>query len=163
MEAQAEPKTVPTPPAIAAIPTITVAGYVPSRGEVALLAQSRFPDGRSEAPSPSPPREKPGVNPREGVLIDQGRAAYGRDPAGSESYYVTLRGADGGEPTHWGVDLERAFQEEANRGGRVSLERLGKRPVAVRRAVRDARGEISYQDEKSGRAHGPGGAACARA
>ncbi len=75
-----------------------------------------------------------------------GAAPHQHERSNSESFFVTLRAADGQEHTHWGVGLQKAIERAAvTRGQRVALERLGKESVEVLRPVLDDKGDVSYR------------------
>ncbi len=128
---------------------IGVFGYSPTRGETAVLAQSASPDGHPSRSSSGSKKSAAGRSSDPsltGVIIDMGEAPYQHDRANSESFYVTLRDADGQEHTHWGVGLQKAIEQASvARGDRVALERLGKESVEVDRPVLDAQGDVSYR------------------
>ncbi len=128
---------------------IQVLGYSPTRGETAVLAQSASPDGhpsRSSRDSKNPASARSSDSSLTGVVVDMGSAPYQHDRANSESFFVTLRDADGQEHTHWGVGLQRAIEKASvARGDRVALERLGKESVEVDRPVLDDKGDVSYK------------------
>ncbi|MGB5831170.1 MAG: LPD7 domain-containing protein [Thiohalocapsa sp.] len=129
---------------------IGVFGYLPTRGETAVLAQSASPDGH---PARSDGSKRPvsdrSSDPFLGVVVALGSAPYQHDRANAESFFVTLRAADGQEHTHWGVGLQKAIEQAAvARGDRVSLERLGTESVAVDRPVLDAKGDVSYKKKE---------------
>jgi len=46
------------------------------------------------------------------TLVDHGPAPFEHDQANTESYFVTLRHADGTEKTLWGTDLKRVIDEK---------------------------------------------------
>lgn len=70
---------------------LAVKGYSPTRGEVAVLAQSFAPDGRSpdrfreQASTRSP---DPSLS---GAVVAMGEAPYRHDASNSPSFFVTLR------------------------------------------------------------------------
>jgi len=77
-----------------------------------------------------------------GQVLAYGKAPYRNEADGSQSYYVSLRNADGEVATHWGVDLERVLGEAGIQvGDAVELRRLGRQRVQVHEPVRDATGQ----------------------
>jgi Large polyvalent protein-associated domain 7 len=126
-----------------------VFGYSPTRGESAVLAQSASPDGHPARPSGDAKRAAAGRahDPSlTGVLIDMGEAPYRHERTNAESFFVTLRDADGKAHTHWGVGLRKAIEQAGvTPGQRVALERLGKESVQVKRPVLDEKGDVSYR------------------
>ena len=67
-----------------------------------------------------------------GSLVDHGKAPYEHSPDGRDSYYVSLKGADGKTRTIWGVDLERAMKEAAPQlGDKIGLDHDGSQTVRL--------------------------------
>lgn len=81
--------------------------------------------------------------PVKGMLVATAAAPYQFDLAQRMSFYVMIR-TDAGDRSIWGVDLERALAESTSQpsiGDQVVLTQHGARPVTVRVAARDAKGE----------------------
>ncbi len=82
-----------------------------------------------------------------GTVIEHGHAPYEHDEKNENSYYVKLS-TDQGERTIWGVDLERAVNEEGVKSGdQVSIENKGKQPVTVIKKERDDEGNVIGEKE----------------
>ena len=137
-------------------------GYRPTEIEEALVREparglSR-PAGSVSAdpgaPSPAPPevrREAPRQSPEEryeGRLFDHGKDTYLHDPDAEPSYFVRL-GIPGGYREVWGKDIERAVAKSLTQpqpGDEVVLQRTGRDAVTVKRAERDAQGQVNHKE-----------------
>ncbi len=111
-------------------------------------------ESATATPSAATVSQKPGAVPAAGAeakpadtfsgeLLEHGTARYEHKPDESYSYFVRYRDDAGAERTVWGVDLKRAITESgAKVGDTVSLKNLGRTPVTVQEAVRDAAGKV---------------------
>jgi hypothetical protein len=142
---------------------LTVRGYRPTDIEQAQLVRalarglSRPADSISANPqptSPAPPqgrREAPHPSADEryvGRLLDHGKDTYLHDPDAEPSYFVRL-GIPGGYREVWGKDIERAVAKSLTQpelGDEVVLQRVGRDPVTVKRAERNAQGQIKHKE-----------------
>ena len=76
-----------------------------------------------------------------GKLLEHGEANYQFDPKKEKSYYVKLE-TERGERTVWGVDLGRAVAASGVAiGERVTVEKLGSKPVTAKERVFDKDGK----------------------
>jgi len=83
-----------------------------------------------------------------GALVDHGSAHYKHDPQEKQSYFVTLNTPEGPE-TVWGIDLQRAMEENgAQPGETIRIDFLGSVPVLVQANVRDAQGNVIGTEPK---------------
>jgi putative DNA primase/helicase len=142
---------------------LAVRGYRPTDIEQAQLVRalarglSRPADSISADPqptSPAPPevrREAPRPSAEEryvGRLLDHGKDTYLHDPDAEPSYFVRL-GIPGGYREVWGKDIERAVAKSLTQpelGDEVILQRTGRDTVTVRRAERDAQGQLNHKE-----------------
>jgi Large polyvalent protein-associated domain 7 len=142
---------------------LAVRGYRPSEAEQAQLVRAlarglaRPADSVSADPQPTSPvppevrREAPRPSPEEryvGRLLDHGKDTYLHDPDAEPSYFVRL-GIPGGYREVWGKDIERAVAKSLTQpelGDEVVLQRTGRDPVTVKRAERDAQGQIKHRE-----------------
>lgn len=138
---------------------LQVKGFRPSDAEQAQLVRalarrlSRPADSVSADPEPETPtppearREEPTPSKEErhvGRLLDHGKDTYLHDPDAEPSYFVRL-GLAGGYREVWGKDLERAVAKSLTQpeiGDEVILQRTGRDNVTVKRAERDAQGQV---------------------
>lgn len=110
-------------------------------------------DAQSPAPaSPPSPREAPTNDLSRvriaGKLLDHGKDAYRHDPNAESSYFVRLQTPDGPREI-WGRDIERAVAKSLTQpeiGEEVILQRTGRDAVTVKRAERDAQGQLSTKE-----------------
>jgi Large polyvalent protein-associated domain 7 len=142
---------------------LAVRGYRPSDIEQAQLVRalarglSRPADSISADPQPTstaPPqarREAPRQSPEEryvGRLLDHGKDTYLHDADAEPSYFVRL-GIPGGYREVWGKDIERAVAKSLTQpelGDEVILQRVGREAVTVKRAQKDAEGQVSHKE-----------------
>ncbi len=142
---------------------LAVRGYRPTDIEQAQLVRAlarglaRPVDSISadaQPTSPAPPevrREAPRPSPEEryvGRLLDHGKDTYLHDPDAEPSYFVRL-GIPGGYREVWGKDIERAVAKSLTQpqlGDEVILQRTGRDAVTVKRAERDAQGQVSRKE-----------------
>lgn len=83
-----------------------------------------------------------------GVLVDHGSAPYKHDPQEKQNYFVTLNTPEGPE-TVWGIDLQRAMEENgAQPGEAIRMDFLGSESVEVQANVRDAQGNVIGTEPK---------------
>ena len=105
-------------------------------------ALSALPEARREAPPP--PKEERYV----GRLLDHGKDTYRHDPDAQPSYFVRL-GIPGGYREVWGKDIERAVAKSLTQpqpGDEVILQRVGRDAVTVKRAEKDAEGQVQHRE-----------------
>jgi putative DNA primase/helicase len=114
-------------------------------------SESRAPSGAPPtAETSAPPARAPNA-PREriaGRLLDHGRDAYRHDPQHEMSYFVRVETRDGKREV-WGKDLERAMSKSLTQpqiGDEVILQKTGRDAVTVKRAERDASGELQPKE-----------------
>jgi len=141
---------------------LQVKGYQPTEEEqkqvIRALARrlARPVDAVSADPHPATPsvpasRElpRPGAEERyAGRLLDHGKDTYRHDPDAEPSYFVRL-GIPGGYREIWGKDLERAVAKSLTQpeiGDEVVLLRTGREAVTVKRAEKDAQGQVTHKD-----------------
>jgi hypothetical protein len=142
---------------------LAVRGYRPTDIEQARLVRAlarglaRPADSISADPQPTSPapsqdrREAPRPSAEEryvGRLLDHGKDTYLHDPDAEPSYFVRL-GIPGGYREVWGKDIERAVAKSLTQpelGDEVVLQRTGRDPVTVKRAERDAQGQIKHRE-----------------
>jgi hypothetical protein len=142
---------------------LAVRGYRPTDVEQAQLVRalarglSRPADSISADPqptSPAPPqvrREATRPSPDEryvGRLLDHGKDTYLHDPDAEPSYFVRL-GIPGGYREVWGKDIERAVAKSLTQpqlGDDVILQRTGRDAVTVKRAEKDAQGQLNHKE-----------------
>lgn len=143
----------PARPASAAAPAMPVdlKRLVPSAGPV---NEERPPSDEAMPSAPPAPAASPKasgqtvalaepINRLAGKVLGFGMAPYEHKPGQKMSYFVELENADGRTRTTWGVDLERAAQEQnLNIGDAVVLQNLGRTPVEVRQDVVDKDGKV---------------------
>ncbi|ELX1534638.1 relaxase [Escherichia coli] len=79
----------------------------------------------------------------EGKLIDHGKAPLDNKKGAEQSYFVTVRGRDGKETTHWDSDLQNVMKGK-RRGTEISLELKESNPVQV--STRDHLGNLSIRE-----------------
>jgi hypothetical protein len=151
----------------ARIAGLAVRGYRPTDPEQAALIRTlasnlaRGPGERqdavsAEAPPPEPRAPTGAPAPAEtrkeritGRLLDHGRDAYRHDPKEEMSYFVRIETRDGNREI-WGKDLERAMTKSLTQpqlGDEVVLQKTGQEAVTVKRADRDADGQIVGEKE----------------
>ena len=83
-----------------------------------------------------------------GRLLDHGKDTYLHDPDAEPSYFVRL-GIPGGYREVWGKDIERAVAKSLTQpqpGDEVILQRTGRDSVTVKRAERDAQGQVNHKE-----------------
>jgi Large polyvalent protein-associated domain 7 len=142
---------------------LAVRGYRPTDIEQAQLVRalarglSRPADSISADPqptSPAPPQARreparPSAEERYvGRLLDHGKDTYLHDPDAEPSYFVRL-GIPGGYREVWGKDIERAVAKSLTQpqlGDEVVLQRTGRDAVTVKRAQRDAQGQVKHKE-----------------
>ena len=137
-------------------------GYRPTEIEEALVREparglSRPAGSVSADPQPTSPvppqagREAPHPSAEErygGRLLDHGKDTYLHDPDAEPSYFVRL-GIPGGYREVWGKDIERAVAKSLTQpqpGDEVVLQRTGRDAVTVKRAERDAQGQVNHKE-----------------
>ncbi|MBV6418384.1 MAG: hypothetical protein CMLOHMNK_03215 [Steroidobacteraceae bacterium] len=154
----------------ASLAGLDVRGYQPTDFERERLARAiaaRRVPGAPETPAlgapPAPaeersaPRAAGEARPAEprppsgdlivGRLVDHGAAPYGHDPKQAMSYFVRVETARGDREI-WGVDLERAFRQSLSTpgiGDEIGVRAIGRQPVTVLAAKRDAQGRETGQ------------------
>ncbi len=99
-------------------------------------------------PAPGPPRER-----MVGRLLDHGRDAYRHDPQEEMSYFVRVETRDGKREI-WGKDLERAMTKSLTQpqlGDEIVLQKTGRDLVTVKRAERDADGQLKPKEVETHR------------
>jgi hypothetical protein len=142
---------------------LAVRGYRPTDIEQAQLVRAlarglaRPADSISVEPQPTSPvppparREAPPQSAEEryvGRLLDHGKDTYRHDPDAEPSYFVRL-GIPGGYREIWGKDIERAVAKSLTQpqlGDEVILQRTGRDTVTVKRAERDAQGQVNHRE-----------------
>jgi hypothetical protein len=142
---------------------LAVRGYRPTDIEQAQLvralarglarpADSISADAQPAAPAAAQaPREAPRQPDEEryvGRLLDHGKDTYRHDPDAEPSYFVRL-GIPGGYREIWGKDIERAVAKSLTQpqvGDDVILRRTGRDAVTVKRAERDAQGQVNHKE-----------------
>ncbi|PLZ00427.1 hypothetical protein CY652_21415 [Burkholderia sp. WAC0059] len=144
----------------AAVRGIGVTGYAPNEHDHASLAelmQARMTN-RVEQMDTSGPQVAGAADDKEAApaagwtrqLIRHGLASYQHGANGARSYFVTLRDQAGADRTVWGVDLGRAMQASGVQAGQtVTLTNLGRQPVTINEAVRDATGGVVGERPRS--------------
>jgi hypothetical protein len=147
---------------------LEVRGYRPSHAEQAQLIRAlgrslARPADRADSISADPgtptlvAREAPtrgtATTPADGEriagkLLDHGPDTYLHDPNEDPSYFVRL-GIPGGYREVWGKDIERAIAKSLTQpqiGDEVILQRTGRDTVTVKRAEKDAQGQVIHKD-----------------
>jgi len=141
---------------------LQVKGYEPTEEEqkqviralarrLARPVDSVSADPQPAAPAVPAPRESPRPGAEEryvGRLLDHGKDTYRHDPDAEPSYFVRL-GIPGGYREVWGKDLERAVAKSLTQpeiGDEVVLLRTGRDTVTVKRAEKDAQGQVTHKD-----------------
>jgi Large polyvalent protein-associated domain 7 len=142
---------------------LAVRGYRPTDIEQAQLVRAlarglaRPADSISADPEPAASaasqafRETPRQPAEEryvGRLLDHGKDTYRHDPDAEPSYFVRL-GIPGGYREVWGKDIERAVAKSLTQpevGDEVILRRTGRDAVTVKRAEKDAQGQIKHKE-----------------
>ena len=77
------------------------------------------------------------------VIVEYGYAPYQHNPENSENFYLTLADGEGKQRTMWGIGLPEALEKaQAQVGDQVLVENLGRKPVTVEEAVKDADGNV---------------------
>ncbi len=77
----------------------------------------------------------------EGELIENGHAKYNFDEKESDSYFVKLKGRQGGEFTIWGIGLADAMEgADFKQGDLLSLKNMGSKSVSVDKKIFDDNG-----------------------
>lgn len=78
----------------------------------------------------------------EGELIESGHAKYNFDEKESDSYFVKLKGRQGGEFTIWGIGLADAMEgADYKQGDLLALKNMGSKSVSVDKKIFDDSGK----------------------
>jgi len=108
-------------------------------------SEIRAPTG---APAPVPAGSDAPKERIAGKLLDHGRDAYRHDPEEEQSYFVRVETREGRREI-WGKDLERAMTQSLTQpqvGDDVILQKTGRDIVTVKRAERDAEGNLQPKE-----------------
>ncbi|EPV5998181.1 LPD7 domain-containing protein [Escherichia coli] len=111
--------------------------------EHAQAADTKNQTNVKESSEPHESPESRTVVKLEGKLIDHGKAPLDNKKGAEQSYFVTVRGRDGKETTHWDSDLQNVMKGK-RRGTEISLELTKSNPVQVK--TRDHQGNLSIRE-----------------
>ncbi|WP_198266668.1 LPD7 domain-containing protein [sulfur-oxidizing endosymbiont of Gigantopelta aegis] len=130
----------------ASLKGMDVKGYKPDEKDLALLSQQQ--KAQSNEIINETENQKIKDSTITGTLVQHGKAPYQFNEKNNQSYFVTLKDANGKEHTTWGVDLERVMTEnKIEPGQEISLKNEGRKPVTIKEPIRNEKGEITGHKE----------------